>query len=64
MKMSGHVNELFLKDDRSGIPSMYICLMHYLNFFLSCSLKKVTLASGVVSIFTIKRDGIFPFYKF
>ena len=32
---------------------MYIYFMHYLNFFLSCSIKSLTLAS-VSRLFTIK----------
>ena len=42
---------------------MYIYIMHYLNFFLSCSIKNITLTS-VSRLFTIKSDVIFPFYKF
>ena len=41
---------------------MNICLMHYLNFFLSCSIKNLTLAS-VSRLFTIKTDVNFPVYK-
>ena len=37
--------------------------MHYLNFFLSCSIKNLTLAS-VSRLFTIKSDVIFPFTSF
>ena len=35
-------------------------LMHYLNFFWSCSVKNLTSAS-VSRLFTIQGDVIFPF---
>ena len=47
----------------SGVSSMYIYIMHYLNSFLSCSIKNLTLAS-LSRLFTIKSDVNFPFYKF
>ena len=47
----------------SGVSSMHIYIMHYLNFFFSCSIKNLTLAS-VSRLFTIKCDVNFPFYKF
>ena len=53
------VSEMFV----SGVSSMYIYPIHYLNFFLSCSIINLTLAS-VSHLFTIKSDVIFPFYKF
>ena len=53
------VSEVFA----SGVSSMYICIMHYLNFFRSCSIKNLILAS-LSSLFTIKSDDNFPFYKF
>ena len=53
------VSDMFV----SGVSSMYIYIMNYLNFFLSCSIKSLTLAS-VCRLFTIKSDAIFPFYKF
>ena len=34
---------------------MYIYMMHYLNLFLSCSIKNLTLAS-LSRLFTIKSD--------
>ena len=43
---------------------MYIYIMHYLNFFLSCSIKNLTLDS-LSRLFTIKSDVLnFPVYKF
>ena len=39
---------------------MYNVIMHYLNSFLSCSIRKLTLAS----LFTIKNDVFFPFTSF
>ena len=42
---------------------MYIYIMRYLNFFLSCSIKNLTLASAS-SLFTKKGDNNFLFYKF
>ena len=53
------VSEMFA----SGVSSMYIYIMHYLNFFLSCSIKNLTLVS-VSRLFTIKSNVNFPFYKF
>ena len=34
------VSEMFV----AGVSSMYIYIMHYLNFFLSCSIKNLILA--------------------
>ena len=53
------VSEMFV----SGVSSMYIYLMHCLNFFLSCSIKNLTLAT-LSHLYTIKSDVNFPFYKF
>ena len=53
------VSEMFV----SGVSSMYTYIMHYLIFFLSCSIKNLTLAS-VSRLFIIKGDVNFPFYKF
>ena len=39
---------------------MYNVMMHYLNSFLSSSIKNLTLAS----LFTIKIDVFFPFTSF
>ena len=36
---------------------MYIYIMHYLNFFLSFSIKNLTLAS-LSCLFTIKNDVV------
>ena len=47
----------------SGVSSMYIYIMHYLNFFLSCSIKNLTLAS-VGRLFTIKNGVDFSFTHF
>ena len=47
----------------SGVSSLYIYIMHYLNFFLSCSIKNLTSAS-VSRLFTIKGDVSFPFSNF
>ena len=52
------VSEIFI----SGVSSMCIYIMHYLNFFLSCSIKNLTSAS-VSRLFTTKSDFNFPFYK-
>ena len=41
---------------------MHIYIMHYLNFFLSCSIENLTLAS-LSHLFTIKSDVNFPFYE-
>ena len=41
---------------------MYIYIMHYLIFFLLCSIKNLTLAS-LSRLFTMKSDVSFPFYK-
>ena len=51
------VSEMFV----SRVSSMYIYIMHYLNFFLSCSIKNLTLVS-LSRLFTIKSDVNFPFY--
>ena len=53
-----NVSEMFV----SGVSSMYIYIMQYLNFFLSCSIRNMPLAS-LSRLFTIKID-VFPFYKF
>ena len=54
------VSEMFL----SRVSSMYIFIMHYLHFFLSCSIKNLTLAP-LSCLFTIKGDVLFfSFYKF
>ena len=37
---------------------MYTYIMHYLNFFLSCSIRNLTLAS-LSRLFTIKIDMFF-----
>ena len=42
---------------------MYVYIMHYLNFFLPCSVKNLISAS-LSRLFTIKGDVNFPFYKF
>ena len=47
----------------SGVSSMYIHIIHSLNFFLSCSIKNLALTS-LSRLFTIKIDVNFPFYKF
>ena len=47
----------------SGVSSMCIYIMQYLNFFLSCSIKNLTLAS-LSYLFTVESDVNFPFYKF
>ena len=39
----------------SGVSSMYIYIMHYFNFFLSCSIRNLTLAS-LSRLYTIKID--------
>ena len=44
----------------SEVSSMYIYIMRYLNFFLSCSIENLTLAS-VSRLFTIKSHVISPF---
>ena len=46
-----------------GVSSMYNVVIHYLNFFLSCPIKNLTLSS-LSGLFTIKIDVFFPFYKF
>ena len=53
------VSEMFV----SGVSSMCIYIMHYLNFLLSCLIKNLTLAS-FSRLFTIKSDVNFSFYKF
>ena len=53
------VSEMFA----SGVSSMYIYIMHYFNFFLSCSIKNLILTS-LSRLFTIKIYVNFPFYKF
>ena len=42
---------------------MYNVVMHYLNSFLSCSIRYLTLAS-LSRLSTIKIDVFFRFYKF
>ena len=44
-----------------GIFSMYNVIMHYLNSFLSCSIRNLTLAT-LGRLFTIKID-VFPFLQ-
>ena len=39
---------------------MYNVIMHYLNSFLSCLIRNLTLAS----LFSIKIDVFFPFTSF
>ena len=46
-----------------GVSSMYNVIIHYLNFFLSCPIRNLTLSS-LSRLFTIKIDVFFPFYKF
>ena len=43
----------------SGVSSMYIYIMHYLNLFLSSSIKNLTLAS-LSLLFTLTPDAISP----
>ena len=45
----------------SGVYSIYNVIMQYLNSFLSCSLRNLTLAS-LSLLFTIKID-VFPFLQ-
>ena len=42
---------------------MYIYITYYLNFFLSCSIENLTLAT-LSRLFTVRSDVNFPFYKF
>ena len=42
---------------------MYNVTVHYLNSFLSCSIRNLTLAP-LFRLFTIKIDVIFPFTSF
>ena len=51
------VSEMFI----SGVSSMYNVIMQYLNSFLSCSIRSLTLAS-LILLFTIKID-FFPFLQ-
>ena len=44
----------------SGVSSVYNEIMQYLNSFLSCSIRNLTLAS-VSLLFTIKID-VFPLF--
>ena len=52
------VSEMFV----SRVSSVYNVTMHYLNSFLSCSIRNLTLAS-LSRLFTIKID-VFSLYKF
>ena len=45
----------------SGVSSMYNVIMHYLNSFLSGSIRDLTPAS-LICLFTIKID-VFPFLQ-
>ena len=47
----------------SGVSSIYKVVMHYLNSFLSCSIRYLNLAF-LSRLFKIKIDVFFRFYKF
>ena len=47
----------------SGVSSMYNVIMHYLNSFLSCSIRTLTLAS-MSRLFSIKIDVFALFTSF
>ena len=51
------VTEMFV----SGVSSMYNVIMHYLNSFLSCSIRNLALVSSS-RLFTAKID-VFPFLQ-
>ena len=55
-----YVRFLFVGDVVSGVSSMYNVIMQYLNSFLSCSVRNLTLAS-LSLLFTIKID-VFPLF--
>ena len=47
----------------SRVSSMYNVIMHYLNSFLSCSIRNLTLAP-LSCLFTMKSDVFPPFTSF